>query len=62
MAKRQKIRKAMVIVSFLLFPISIYYFSPYLIVLGAIEGIIAGSFIMFSIQFALSIFFGRTLC
>ena len=62
MLKRQNIRKALVIVSFLLFPVIIFYFSPYLIVLGAMEGIVAGSFIMFGIQFIVSIVFGRVLC
>ena len=62
MTKRQNVRKAMVIISFLLFPVVIFYFSPYLIVMGAIEGIAAGSFIMFGLQFVLSIFLGRSLC
>jgi polyferredoxin len=30
--------------------------------MGAIEGVIAGSFIMFSLQFILSLFLGRALC
>jgi len=33
-----------------------------IIILGAIEGIAVGSFVMFSIQFLLSMFFGRSLC
>ena len=60
--KRQKIRKGIVISTFLLFPVVIFYFSPYLIVIGATEGIIAGSFIMFSLQFILSLFSGRSIC
>ena len=62
MSKRQNIRKALVIATFLLFPVVIFYFSPYLIVMGAITGIVTGSFIMFSLQFILSLFFGRSLC
>ena len=62
MKKRQKIRKAITIATFLLFPVIIFYFSPYLIILGAIDGIIAGSVIMFSLQFLLSLFLGRSLC
>ena len=62
MAKRQKIRKAIIIMAFLLFPIIIFYFSPYLIILGAINGIVAGSVVMFSLQFILSLFLGRSLC
>ena len=60
--KRQRIRKALLIGAFLLFPIIIFYFSPYLIVLGAIEGVVTGAFIMFSLQFALSLLLGRSPC
>lgn len=60
--KRQRIRKGIVISSFLLFPIVIFYFSPYLIIVGAREGVITGSFIMFALQFILSFFFGRAFC
>ena len=59
---RQTIRKSIVIVTFLLFPIIIFYFSPYIIVMGAIEGTISASFIMFSIMFVISLFLGRSLC
>lgn len=60
--KRQKVRKAIGIISFLLFPITLYYFSPYLIILGAMKGIITGSFIVFTAMFILSLFFGRGFC
>lgn len=60
--KRQNIRKILLIVSFLFFPITIYYFSPYLIILGAADGIVTGSFIMFTALFLLSLFFGRAFC
>jgi ferredoxin-type protein NapH len=62
MQKRQKVRKAIIIGSFLFFPITIFYFSPNLVLLGAMDGIVVGSFIMFSIQFALSLFLGRAPC
>ena len=62
MKKRQRIRKAIIIGTFLLFPVIIFYFSPYIIIMGAMEGVIAGSFIMFSILFILSLFIGRSLC
>lgn len=62
MAKRQSVRKASLIIMFLLFPIVIFYFSPYLIILGALKGIATGSVIMFTLQFVLSLFFGRALC
>ncbi|MCX7922984.1 MAG: 4Fe-4S binding protein [Clostridia bacterium] len=60
--KRQKIRKALTIISFLLFPITIYYFSPYLIILGAFEGIVTGSFIVFAAMFLGALVFGRLFC
>jgi ferredoxin-type protein NapH len=60
--KRLKVRKALVIISFLLFPLTIYYLSPYLIIMGAGEGIITGSFIVFIAMFLFSLFFGRLLC
>ena len=36
--KRQHVRKGILIASFALFPVSIFYFSPYLIVWGAFSG------------------------
>lgn len=60
--KRKRFRKALIICSFLLFPVTIYYLSPYLIVMGASEGIIAGSFIVFAIMLLSALFFGRAFC
>ncbi|HII72623.1 TPA: 4Fe-4S binding protein [Candidatus Woesearchaeota archaeon] len=62
MKTRQKIRKALIIISFLLFPITIFYFSPYLIVVGSFEGVIVGSFITFAAMFIASLFIGRLFC
>jgi len=59
---RQKMRKAVIIGTFLFFPLIIFYFSPNLVVTGAMDGIVVGSFIVFSAQFALSLFLGRSLC
>ncbi|MBR4343579.1 MAG: 4Fe-4S binding protein [Lachnospiraceae bacterium] len=59
---RQRIRKTLLIISFLLFPITIWYFSPYLIILAASEHIMNGSFIVFVAMFVLSMFFGRVWC
>ncbi len=59
---RQQIRKFILIISFLLFPITINFFSPYLIIDGIIGGIITGSFFTFSIMFLTSLFFGRFIC
>jgi ferredoxin-type protein NapH len=60
--KRQEVRKLLLLISLLLFPITIYYLSPYLIITGAMEGIINGSFIIFVLMLIGSIFFGRLFC
>lgn len=59
---RQNIRKVSQFLSMLLFPVTIFYFSPYLIVMGAFHGIIAGSMMTFALLFLFSIFFGRSFC
>lgn len=60
--KRQQLRKAVIILCFLLFPAIIFYFSPFLIVLGALTGIVSGSAIMFTLMFVFSMFFGKRFC
>lgn len=60
--KRQQIRKLLIIVSLLLFPITLYYFSPALIINAGLRGIINGSFIVFVLMFLLSVPFGRLFC
>ena len=60
--KRQNSRKLLLIIAMLLFPITIYYLSPYLIIHGAIEGIITGSFIVFLAMLIGSVFLGRLFC
>jgi ferredoxin-type protein NapH len=62
MPKRQKIRRGIILVTFLLLPAIFYYFSPYLIIMGASEGVITGSFIMFGILFLSALFLGRGFC
>ena len=59
---RQKIRKALMLLMFALFPVIYYYFSPYLIIMGAAEGIIVGSLIVFASLFVFSLFLGRAFC
>ena len=60
--KRQNVRKLILIISLLLFPVTIYYFSPAIIIMGALEGIINGSFCVFALMLIGSIFFGRLFC
>lgn len=60
--KRQKTRKLLLLLSFLLFPVTLFYFSPYLIIQGGTAGIISGSFLIFAALFLFSLFFGRGFC
>lgn len=62
MKKRQKIRSIILIISFLLFPITIYYLSPVLIIQGASQGVAVGSLITFAFLFICSLFLGRGFC
>ena len=59
---RQKARLTIAVVMALLFPVIYYYFSPYLIIMGATEGIIAGDVIAFTGLFVASLFLGRAWC
>lgn len=60
--KRQKVRKALGIISFLLLPITMFYFSPVLVIYGASQGMAVGSFAVFGLLFAFSLIFGRAYC
>ena len=62
MKKRQRLRRALLLGSLLLFPVTINYHSPYLILQGGMEGVLAGSALLFAGQFLFSIFFGRLFC
>jgi polyferredoxin len=59
---RQRIRKALVILAFLSFPVTMNFLSPYVIIDGAMNGIITGSLIMFGLMFLSSLFLGRAWC
>ncbi|MBO7703733.1 MAG: 4Fe-4S binding protein [Solobacterium sp.] len=59
---RQKIRRTIIFISFLLFPVTIWYFSPYLIIQAASEHIMNGSFIVFMTMLVGSMFLGRAWC
>ncbi|PIO47315.1 MAG: 4Fe-4S ferredoxin [[Chlorobium] sp. 445] len=59
---RQSIRKALLLVALLLWPVTLYYFSPALIFEGTSERLINGSFIVFSALLFLSLIFGRVWC
>jgi ferredoxin-type protein NapH len=61
-SKRQSIRRGILLGSFLLLPVTQFYFSPYLIISGALQGIVVGSFLFFSLLLLGSIFIGRSFC
>ena len=59
---RQRIRKGIILFTFLMLPAIFYYFSPYLIIMGASEGIVSGSLIVFAVLFLSALFSGRSFC
>jgi len=59
---RQRIRITLAVIMVFLFPIVFYYLSPYLVIMGATEGIIAGDALAFAGLFITSLFFGRAWC
>lgn len=62
MHRRQNIRKIIGFSTLLLFPVTIFYMSPYLSVMGAASGIVSGSLLFFGILFISSIFLRRAHC
>ena len=62
MKLRQKIRKTLIFLSAILFPVTMFYYSPYVIIHAAMESVICGSFILFALMLVFSIFFGRIFC
>jgi len=60
--RRQRVRRSIILVSMLLFPVILNYFSPHTIIVGASLGIVNGSLIMFTLLFLSALFFGRLWC
>lgn len=60
--RRQQIRKTLSLIMVILFPVIYYYFSPYLVIMGAAEGVIAGSLMVFLFLLLSSLFLGRAFC
>ena len=59
---RQRVRKFIALVSFLVFPLTVFYFSPMIVVMGAFEGVVAGSALMFAAMLVAGMVFGRSAC
>ncbi len=62
MKNRQNIRKFLLLVSFILYPITFFIMSPDLLMFGASERIMAGDIMFFIFLFILSFFAGRIFC
>lgn len=60
--RRQATRKALLFVSMLLFPVTLNFLSPYVIIDGAFQGIVNGSMVVFGVLFVASLFVGRLWC
>jgi polyferredoxin len=61
-SKRQKRRSALLLITFLLFPVVMNFLSPYVIIDAAFKGIVNGSFILFGVLLISSFLVGRAWC
>lgn len=61
-SSRQNIRRAMLVISVLLVPVTIFYISPIVVMMGAAEGIVTGSFLLYIALFVSSLVVGRIWC
>jgi ferredoxin-type protein NapH len=59
---KRKTRKILAFFSFLLFPLTLNFFSPYVGVDGAMNGVVSGSLIVFGVMFLSGLFFRRAWC
>lgn len=57
-----RVRNFMLLLSFLLFPVTLNYLSPYLSLYGAAVGVVSGSVLFFGFLFITSIIVGRLWC
>lgn len=60
--RRQTARSVLTILSLILFPVTLSFFSPAIPFMAAMEGLIAGSVLLFGGLFVTSLFFGRAFC
>lgn len=61
-SSRQSIRKWILILSVLLVPVTIFYISPIIVMMGAGEGIATGALLLYVLLFLLSLFVARLWC
>jgi len=60
--RRQRVRRGVQIVMLMLFPATFFYFSPVVSAMGASEGIVTGSLLLFGLLFVSSVVIGRLFC
>lgn len=60
--KRQHIRRLLLLVSLLLFPVTMWYFSPAIIIMAMTQHVLNGSFFVFLSMLILAMFLGRSFC
>ena len=60
--RRPKVRTTLLVLSGFLFPVTFFYLSPVVILAGASEGIVTGSFVVFGVLFLSALAFGRAFC
>lgn len=61
-SSRQNVRKWILILSLLLVPVTIFYISPIIVMMGAAEGVAAGSLLLYIALFFLSLVVARLWC
>lgn len=59
---RQRLRRGLLFLSLLFFPVTLNYFSPYVVLDAASQGIVNGSLIVFGLLALSSLIFGRAWC
>ena len=59
---RQRARAGLLLLSVILFPVTIFYVSPYIPIDGAISGVINASLIVFGLMFLAALVVGRLYC
>ena len=60
--QRQRVRKAMILVTFFAFPAVLHYLSPVSVIEASSRGIVNGSLVLFLLMFTASLFLGRAYC
>ncbi len=59
---RQRVRNAILLISLILFPLTLNFFSPVKSLYGAYAGFVSGSLALFGLLFLSSLFLGRAFC